>query len=38
LSLQPRQQDLAATIRLFSRDGLVSFSDARAFHDTECKP
>lgn len=36
MSLQPREQDLAATIRLFSRDGLVLFSDARAFHDTEC--
>jgi hypothetical protein len=36
LSLQPREQGLAATIRLFSRDGLVLFSDAWAFHDTEC--
>lgn len=36
MSLQPREQDLAATIRLFSRDGLVLFSDARAFHDAEC--
>lgn len=33
LSLQPREQDLAALFRLLSRDGFVSFSDARAFHD-----
>ena len=37
MSLEPRQQGLAATICLFSRDGLVLFSDAWAFHDTECK-
>ena len=37
MSLEPGEQGLAATIRLFSRDGLVPFSDARAFHDTECK-
>jgi hypothetical protein len=38
LSLQPLEQDLAAMFRLFSRHGLIFFSDARTFHDNECNP